>query len=51
MVIRQGNVHILYFQDECSPLHLAAVVGHLEVTKCLVSSGADISCKDNVCYV
>ena len=52
MLCLKNDRHIamisMIYQIKRTPLHLASVNGHLEVVKCLLSSGADISCKDDV---
>jgi hypothetical protein len=35
-------------QNGCTPLHCAAVAGHLGVLQLLLASGADLSCRDQV---
>ena len=37
-------------QDNMSPLHVAAGMGHIEVTKRLLENGAQIEAKDNRLY-
>lgn len=37
-------------QDNLSPLHVAAGMGHIEVTKRLLDNGADMEAEDNALY-